>query len=226
MIKPLKFFIAIAAIGSLALSGCEKDESETTGTESMSFKIAVDNSVPGLPMVSVPNITWTTAMLDMARFECEMKREGVVQYTREGGPVNNLNLLDSGSPFIEITFPRLTKFDEVTAEIEIAPSATKDPLVLKAEVTSPNSGNKIPVELYFNDAATLKAHVSNINVGRNTYIGVIMFQVNKLLGAADLSKLATATRTNGKIIISKTSNVSLYNDAKAALNGSYDIKIE
>lgn len=222
MKTPLKLILAASFFLAAGLSSCKKEEN-TPAEKTVAVKLAFDASGSS---TTFPGITWTYAHLNIDNFNIGLYLDGKgVGGNVMEGP-HNVDMLADNSSLIMMTFRTYYDFDEIKGVINLKPSEERPPLTLKALVPLPGGG-QIPVEFYFNDEASLNLHVTNAKqLSWSNYEATIHFEVDKLFAAIDYSTLPSATKTDGKIIISKTSNVALYNQAKAALNTSYSITLD
>ena len=95
-------------------------------------------------------------------------------------------------------------------------SGTDIPLTAKGTFTTPG-GATVPIEFDFNDDAIIKAEVKNVTIDATTDVtSKINLHLNRLLMSIPAQTLDQATRTNGTIVISSSSNTAIYN--KVILN--------
>ena len=138
----------------------------------------------------------------------------------------NVNLFNLSPVLGSISIPDGT-YNEVELKLELKQTTTAAiPLTLKGMYTNA-SGAKIPVEFYFNEDFEIEVEAEDLVVnGTNDYLGLINVQLNKLLTNVSSSDLDGASKTNGTIVISITSNPDLYNKLKANLNAFGDCDFE
>ncbi len=138
----------------------------------------------------------------------------------------NVNLFNLSPILGNVTIPPGT-YNEVELKLELKKSTTSTiPLTLKGMYTNGSAIN-IPVEFYFNEDFEIEVEAENLVVsGTNDYLGLINMQLNKFLTNVSSSDLDGATKTNGTIIISSTSNLNLYNKLKSNLNAFGDCDFE
>ena len=223
MIKHLKLGIIALAMTAFALNACKKEKA-VPEEKTIAFKFKVNQSLlPGT--LSSPAITLNSAILNLDNFDVGLLNNGTGVGGNNMSGLWNHNLLTDNSTVWLITFPTYEKYNEIDATLNLKKSNEHPPLTIKAVVTSP-SGTQVPVEFYFNDDASLHIFAkSDQMLDRFNTTAVIEWNVYQFLASIDVSKLPSATKTDGKVIISSTSNVNLYNQAKAALNGSYSIAL-
>lgn len=229
----LSFGPAILVAG-LFLTSCTKDNS--TGNGKLSYKVkpagftaSISSTTSGsglsVSINSNSSLTWTSGNMSVSEidFEAESKNIEVEYELKQAFNVDLFNL----SPVLgSITLPDGT-YEEVELKLVLKRSATTSiPLTLKGLYTD-GSGNKIPVEFYFNEDFEAEVEAENVVVsGTNDYIGLINVQLNKFLTNVVSADLSGATKTNGTIVISATSNMDLYTKLKANLNVFADCDFE
>ena len=227
--KNIKKFGMVVLGAALFLSSCEKDDS--SGSGKLSYRVKPANftasigstiSGSGLPtgINSNSSITWTSGSLYISEidFEAESKNNEIEYEFKQGVSVDLFNL----SPLLgSITIPDGT-YDEVELKLELKKSTTNIPLTLKGTYTD-GGGAKIPVEFYLNEDFEVEVEAEDLVVaGNKDYLGLINVQLNKFMANVLSADLSNATKTNGVIVISSTSNMNLYAKLKANLNAFAD----
>lgn len=227
-------FGSVILVAGLLLSSCKKDNS--TGNGILSYKVKPSNftasiaptaSGSGLIIAinSNSSLTWTSGNINVNEidFEAESKNTEIEYELKQAF---NINLFDLSPVLGSITLPDAT-YEEVELKIVLKKSSNSNiPLTLKGLYTD-GSGTKIPVEFYFNEDFEAEVEAENLVVsGTNDYIGLINMQMNKFLTNVVSADLSGATKTNGVIIISSTSNMELYTKLKTNLNAFADCDFE
>lgn len=226
--------IGTTLLGALVmLSSCEKDDS--TGSGQLSYRVkpvnytaSVGGSISGSGLVvgvnSNSSITWTSGSLYINEidFEAESKNTEIEFELKKPVSVDLFNL----SPLLgSVSIPDGT-YDEVELKLELKKSDTNMPLTLKGTYTDAN-GAKIPVEFYFNEDFELEVEAEDLIVnGSNDYLGLINVQLNKFMTNVISADLSNASKTNGVIVISSTSNANLYSKLKANLKAFAECDFE
>lgn len=229
----LNFGSAILVAG-LLLSSCTKDNS--TGNGKLSYKVKPSNftssigptaSGSGLIIAinSNSSLTWTSGNMNVTEIDFEAKSKNT-EIEFELKQAFNVDLFNLSAVLGSITLPDAT-YEEVELKLVLKKSATSNiPLTLKGTYTD-GSGTKIPVEFYFNEDIEAEVEAENLVVsGTNDYLGLINIQLNKFLTNVVSADLSGATKTNGVIVISATSNMDLYSKLKANLNLFADCDFE
>lgn len=225
---------SLILVAGLIMSSCTKENS--TGDGKLSYKVkpanftaSVGPTVAGSGLIVAVNsnssLTWTSGNVNVSEIDFEAKSKSAkIEY--ELKQAFNVDLFNLSSVLGSITLPDAT-YEEVELKLVLKKSATSNiPLTLKGSYTD-GSGTKIPVEFYFNEDFEAEVEAENIIVsGTNDYLGLINVQLNKFLTNVVSADLSGATKTNGVIVISSTSNMELYAKLKANLNAFADCDFE
>ena len=218
----------------LILSSCSKDESTADGNLSYkvkpaNFTASVGSTVSGSGLVVNVNtnssLTWTSGNMYVSEIDFEAKKNKVeIEYELKN--LFNIDLFNLSPVLGRITLPDGT-YDEVELKFKLNKSTTANlPLTLMGSYTNA-TGAKIPVEFYFNEEVEMEVEAEDLTVsGTADYLALINVQLNKFLTNVASADLDEATKTNGAIVISITSNMSLYNKLKANLNAFGDCDFE
>jgi len=225
---------SVILAAGLFLTSCTKDNS--TGDGKLSYKVKPSNftasigpTTSGSGLIIAVNsnssLTWTSGNVNVSEidFEAESKSAKIEYELKQAFNVDLFNL----SPVLgSISLPDAT-YEEVELKLVLRKSANSNiPLTLKGLYTD-GSGNKIPVEFYFNEDFEAEVEAENLVVsGTNDYIGLINIQLNKFLTNVVTADLSGAVKSNGVIVISSTSNTELYAKLKANLNVFADCDFE
>ncbi|MET3977707.1 putative lipoprotein YbaY [Mucilaginibacter sp. UYP25] len=217
-------FSAIAMVASVALVSCTKDNSNTSTASSadVAFALSADNasstvnttSTGGLQtnasVATNASIKWTSAIANISRFKLEAKKNNrEIEITTKN--INNLDLLAIDPVTITAKIDTGT-YKQIEVKVLLVKSAGADiPLTVKGTFTT-TGGVAVPIEFDYNDNAILKAEVENVTIDATTNVTAkLAFHLNKLLTAIPSATIDAATRTNGAIVISSTSNTAIYN---------------
>lgn len=198
------------------MAACKKNSGPTVATANskLTFQMQATNSTPGLAgtsdTASVPGLTWTAGTANIGRFTFEAKRNGV-SIDIQSHNLTNVNLFSLTPLVTYVTLDTgVYKEIEITAFLESSGNDTVPPLKLSGTFVN-DSTKTIPIEFDLGDNSIVKVEANNIDInGTTDYTALLDMQLNRVtkgITAADLNK---AKLTNGKIIISKTSNTSLY----------------
>lgn len=218
---------------ALFLSSCAKEDSTGGKLSYMvkpaNFTASVGAVASGSGLIvgvnSNSSLTWTSGNLNITEIDFEAKNNNVeIEY--ELKDLFNINLFNTSPVLGDITLPDGT-YDEVELKLKLKKSITSDiPLTLKGSYTN-SIGAKTPVEFYFNDEFEMEVEAEDLVVsGTSDYLAMINVQLNKFMTNISSADLDQATKTNGTIVISSTSNINLYNKLRANLNEFGDCEFE
>jgi len=213
--------LAAILLTILSIAACKK-AGVSPATSQVSFQLQADNSaitlasVPGGRLTtnsvtaSIAGLTWTSGVANISRFKFEAKKQGVETEVVSKN-LGNVDLFSLSPLVASITVDSGT-YKEVEIRVDLQHSTT-DSVPLKLKGTFTNSGGAvIPIEFDLNDDATIKAEAHDVVIsGTTDFSGLVHMHLNKLAAGVTGADLEAATLTNGAIIISKTSNVSIYN---------------
>ena len=203
---------------AVILSSCSKDESGDGSKLSykvkpVNYTASVGATASGSGLVVVANtnssLTWTSGNINVHEIDFEAKSKTVkIEYELKS--LLNIDLFNLSPVLGSISIPDGT-YDEVELKLVMKKSTTNIPFTLKGTYTN-GVGVKTPVEFYFNDEFEVEVEAEDIVVnGTKDYLGLINVQLNKLLVSVSSLDLDNAVKVNGAIVISSSSNVSLYN---------------
>lgn len=224
------FILLTSAVG---LYSCKKDSSTDAAVDSqISFSVKADqtastisNASTGVTAASVPSITWTEGVANVTKFEFEAKKGNVKKEIEVSG-LTNINLFAIDPTVVKSVIDTGT-YKEIELKLVLTKSLTAAiPLVLKGSFTAAD-GTVIPVEVDVNEDLTVKAEVNNVTIDSSTDLKTtIMLHLNKIFAGISLSDLSAAVKTSGSIIISSSSNTTIFNKAKANLQSIGGAEVE
>ncbi len=213
----LTICMAIVITGTFFTS-CKKNSSSPAATSSsqLTFGVRAQNSMDTLPS-STATINWTAGTANISGFKFEARKHGLAIEVVSRN-MTNVDLFALNPSLIGITLDTGT-YSEIEIRAELSKSSTTDlPLVLKGNFTN-TGGTAVPIEFDFNDNAEIKAEAQNVVVNGTTDLTtIITMHLNKLLANVTATELNAATLTNGTIVISKTSNATIYEQIRADLS--------
>jgi len=203
------------------LASCKKSGPTyvTASSSQLSMGIKADNAITPLnatnatalnssPQTSAM-VTFTSGIANISGFKFEARKKGLQIEVQSRG-LSTIDLFAINPTMIGITLDTGT-YTEIELRVEFTKSSTATlPLVLKGTFTT-TSGTVIPVEFDLNDNAEVKVEQHDAVVdGKTNLTNVVMLHLNKLLTGVSPADLSAATQTNGTIIISSSSNNSIY----------------
>ncbi|HVW14118.1 MAG TPA: hypothetical protein VHB54_09855 [Mucilaginibacter sp.] len=216
----------------LALTACKKNSiNPASANPQMSFQLKADNASttlaasPGgnnhlsLNSVSpgVTGLTFTSGIANIAKFKLEAKKNGVeTEITSKN--LSNVDLFAISPSIVNVNLDTGT-YKEIEVRVEFQKTADTSALPLKLKGTFTNSGGTVvPFEFDLNDNVTIKAEAENITVNSTTdFSTLVTMHLNLLLNGISASDIDSAQLTNGTIVVSSSSNSSIYNKIVANL---------
>lgn len=213
-------------LSGLSITSCKKEN----GGGNLSYRLKAVSSISagastsaqglGVKVIVTPvGLNWESGYVNVSEIKFQAKRNDLeVSYKSKG--LANVNLFDISPVISSITLPE-GQYDKVKLKVEIKQERDKPALFLKGSYTDGNN-NKVPVELYLNEGENefeIEVEAKNIMVdSKFSYTGLISLHLDRLIDGITASDLAAATKTNGTIVISTTSNLKLYSKIKANAN--------
>lgn len=177
---------------------------------------AVSNGAQTTNATGSASINWTAGTANVSAFKLETKKRGVeVEISSKN--LTSIDLFAATPASISATIDTGT-YREIELRVLFAKTTTAAiPLTLKGNYTS-TTGTVTPIEFDFNDEAVIKVEAENVTIdGSTDFAALAKLDVSKLIGAGLAGALDAATRTNGTIVISSSSNINIYNAIKARI---------
>jgi hypothetical protein len=213
---------------SMVMVSCKKDGTSGS-TSQVSFALSADNTIAPISATNksggiiaastttatAGSISWTSGIVNITQFKLEAKKNGKGIEIKSKN-LSNVDLFALTPSLISASIDTGT-YKEIELRAVFTKSTTADiPVKLKGTFTTAG-GAIIPIEFDFNEDATFKAEAVNITVSTTTdFTAKLNLHLNIVLSDVVSAELDKATRTNGTIIISSSSNPLLY--AKAIVN--------
>lgn len=230
--KKTNFKLGLAFLlgATVILSSCSKDDAigngninyqvKPTGFTGTIASTGINSGLTGLIGLS-NTLTFTSGSVNVSEIDFEAE-SNTVEIEYELKRFININLLSLSPILGSINIPEGT-YDEVELKLVLKKSTDNTiPLTLRGTYRDAN-GLSTPVEFFFNDEYEIEVEAEDVVISSNAdYIGLINLQLNKLLVNIGSNDLSGATKTNGVIVISSSSNTSLYNKFKSNLNAFGD----
>ena len=159
---------------------------------------------------SIAGLSWTAGIANISKFKLEAKRNGV-ETEIESKNLTNVDLFALSPTVANITVDSGT-YKEIEIRVVLLHSSTSAiPLKLTGTFTN-SSGTPVPIEFDFNDDAIIKAEAHDVVItGTTDFAALVHMHLSKLTAGLSASDLEAATLTNNTIIVSQTSNTSIYN---------------
>jgi hypothetical protein len=213
--------IAAITLAAISLSACKKSgNAPTSKTSQVSFEMVADNSTTSLSGSSfttnsatagVPGLIFTAGTANISQFKLEAKRNGIKTEISSKN-LTNVDLFAPTPSIANITIDTGI-YKEIEIKVVLQKTADISAIPLKLTGTFTNGqGTVIPVEFDLNDDVIIKAEAENIHVTTTTdFVALVHVHLLKLESGITTATLDAATLTNGILIISNSSNTSIYN---------------
>ncbi len=227
------------SLGLFFATSCKKDAA--TGNATIQFAAQANNNTYTMtgstitPVSSSSNTTgvatvnWTAGYVIASEFEFEAEKENNnnqsdtshVQYEVKG-PFR-IDLFAAPAPLASLNLQAAT-YDRVQVEILGVKSTTGDPnFYLKGTYTNA-MGVVTPVVIQLNENFDIESDLSKWSAQAITYTSLVKIHLDLLLQNISTTLLDSASQTNGSIVISSTSNASIYQVIVANLRHMSDVE--
>jgi len=203
--------LALVALGSLIVS-CKKENNNTSNGSNVSYQLVAADRSSTLGAVNTESstlqtaaaINWTSGFANVTELKFEAKnKENDISY--RSGTDRHIDLFNPIASAGTILIPSGT-YDRVKFKLELAPTNNEPALELEGNY------NGTPVILRVSQPIEIKGAQQNVTVtDNNGYTAITDLNLSTLLNNVSANSLNNATRTNGQIVISSSSNQNLYN---------------
>lgn len=220
--KKNNLILSLSVFAFVTLSSCTKDQASGTrvnyALNANNFSSIVSGSTTGASLV------WTSGYASAVEIEFEAAKAGLeVEYKSE--VKQKINLFAPLSTLGTILVPPGT-YDDIEFEVEVQPNGSDAAFFLSGNFTN-GTGITTPVTFKLNSALEIEAEKSNITIAAGVSLNALTtLNLSLLSNTVTESMLNNATRTNGIIEISATSNTSIYNIIYNNLRTCGGVKIE
>lgn len=220
----MKLFLA-AVFFTAVFASCKKNKEESGVTYQM--KTSNRNADVTSPSGSTGNtanrtngtINWTSGFASTTAIEFEAeKSNSQIEYATQ--VKKKVDLFASVSTVGNINVPAGT-YEEVEFDVKLAPNGADAALELRGTY------NGTPIVYRNNNSMEIKVEGNNVVIGAdNGYSAIINWDLSFMSQGITTLALAAATITNGEIVISATSNTTLYNLISANLSLMASVEFE
>ena len=229
--KTLKMIVVLAMVVGVISTSCKKDSIQSSSL--LGVKIMATNSTFSLLKAGslvTPVFAWDTCSMNVSKIDLEAeKKENEssqdstnIDFEWRGSKKVDLFSINSLVGVINLQ-PGV--YDEISIKIEAFKSdAGSSPVFYLSGSYTNATGVKIPVVVIVNDDIQLKVKSkegTKLNAV-NDYASLIKLNLALLMNGILISDLDSATLNNGKIVISGTSNISLYTKIKGNFDSCED----
>ncbi len=224
--KTLKMIVVLAIVVGMISTSCEKDSIQSS---SLGVKIMATNNTFSLLKAGslvTPVFAWDICSMNVSKIDLEAEKkenessQDLTNIEFEWRGPKKVDLFSINS-LVGVINLQPGVYDEISIEIEAFKSdAGLSPVFYLSGSYTNAAGIKIPVEVIVNDDIQLNVESeegTQLNAV-NDYASLIKLNLALLMNGILISDLDSATLTNGKIVISGTSNTSLY----TKIRGNFD----
>ncbi len=225
--KKYKILTVLVVISVMMFASCKKDSSSSSSTLRIKAQ-ATNNTFPILKAGSLttPSFAWDTCYINVSKidFEAEKKEnanaQGFSNIDFEWRGTKKINLFSINSFVGEINL-QPGVYEEISLEVKaLKADAGTSPVFYLSGTYTNATGAIIPIKVIVNEDIVFKAEAeggTTLNAVNN-YTSLINLNLALLMNGILQSDLDSVILTNGKIVISSTSNVLLY----AKIKGNFD----
>ncbi len=236
--KPFSSLLLIGITAGILLVSCEKQQTDTTSE--LQVKIQVSNkSYPVLKSASssaavvTPAFSWDVCTMNVSKieFEAEGSESENAQNTHhvsyEWRGSKTVDLFSSASVIGSITLdPGIYKEVELHIKASKSQDGNAPAFYLSGSYTNV-LGVKIPVEIVINEELEFGVEQEGAKLdGINDYSALIDLNLTLLMNTILQSELDLAQLIDGKIVISNTSNSSLYLKIKSNFSSFGEVEYD
>jgi hypothetical protein len=235
IIRPLKklktmkaIALGVTGIALLMATGCKKENTAT----GISYQVKTANRTSTVARVLAGTVQWNSGYAWAREIEFEAKNRG----NNSGSGNNNseiefktesrqkIDLFAPVSALGTIQVPQGT-YDEIKFEVEVSPNNGEAAFLLNGSYS--NNGTSTPVTFRIDLPVEIETEKDNFTISNSaSYTAVTTFDLSLLKQGITAAMLDAATKTNGTIIISSTSNTNLYDIVFDRLRNCGGIEIE
>ncbi|HEY4784440.1 MAG TPA: hypothetical protein VIH57_00260 [Bacteroidales bacterium] len=233
--KTLPIFVSASLIAALLLSSCKK-ESAGPSTSVLGVKIqATGKTFSLLKSVSLttPGFVWDTSFMNVSKIEFEAEKSE----SETSHDSSEIHLEWNGSKKVDLfslnsvigNIPlQPGVYHEITLKIKAYKADAGSSPVFYLEGTYTNSVDSVtPIVVIVNEDFEFKVKKEGFTLDAvNDYTSLINMNLSLLMSGISASDLSSATLTNGRIIISSSSNTSLYSKIRTSLSSCEESEFE
>jgi hypothetical protein len=201
-----------ATVAMLLLTSCSKPGSDDTSATagSMQFQLTTSNPTVVVNKTAAGTITWTSGSAYAIETKLEAKRNGV-ELEFKSSTAQQVNLFGSVITGLgNISIPAAT-YTEVEYKISLTQNGATPALELNGQYTN-STGTVTPVVFDVTSLFVIKAEQSNVVVGSGISLTALTtLDLTFVSSGITQAMMNSATVSSGKIVISASSNINLYN---------------
>lgn len=201
--KPL--LSIVIAITTLFFISCKKGSDSASGIK---YQLQTTNRTAVIGRIAAGNIQWTSGFGYATEIEFEAESNNLEVEYKSQVP-QRIDLFTGITALGNITLPAGT-YEEVEFEIHLNSSGSNSALELNGQFTS--GSTTTPVVFRVSSPLEIETEKNNVIItDNNSYTALTTLNLSLLTTGVTESMLNNATRINGTIILSSTSNANIYN---------------
>jgi hypothetical protein len=222
--KTTSFLLLTGA--TLLFASCKKESTteQAADTNNISYQLATTNSSDG-NRAAANFLTFTGGTASISEIKFEAKGDNKIEYKSNVPQTVNLGNVVANLGGLTVPFGT---YQKIEFKIKFVPTSTTPSIELQGLYTPTNGGAAVPVILQLHQAFELKFEKKTpTTIDANTnYTAFSTLALGLLNNSVVESALQNATRTNGVIVISSTSNTQLYNPMWSAFQQLLKVEIK
>ncbi len=202
-----------AMAAAILFASCNKDTATnpTAKQPDMAYKITTSNKTSGVNLKTTATglISWTSGTANPSLIKFEAKQSGTeIEYKSTVNTTIDI-MAPVANSFGGFTLPAGT-YNEIELKILLSKFGGTPALVLDGQFTLDSLS--LPVHLEVSDNIELKTEQHDVTItDNNSYTITTSFDLSDLASGITLTQLLSASISNGKLVISASSNTALYN---------------
>ncbi|MEE4214700.1 MAG: hypothetical protein V2I34_06510 [Bacteroidales bacterium] len=223
--------LLIAALASIfILGGCEKDKTEgpSLGVEFEAVKIGTFLSDQSKALNGELVINSGTILFESVEFEAESENELVeIEFELEGDVLFDFETVETTPDISSIAVPAGT-YEEIEIELEIKDGGDTPSIVMEGVYTDQES-TEHPFRFEYNADQTFEVEMEGSIVFEAdvSFIALVTIDPASWFSEVTDNDMTSATKNEDNlIVISSTSNVSIYNTVSAGLELASEVEFE
>ncbi len=214
-----------AAIAILVLGSCKKSDAPSSSSSSLQVQLKTTNPVVVVNLIDGPgSILWNSGSVTATQVKLEAKQNNSqVEFKSTG--LQQIDLFAS----VLVNFGNIViptgNYTELEIKISLNPNGPSPAMELNGQYTNGN-GLVTLVVFTLNSLLELKTEQNNVTVtGSGSLIALTTIDLAFVSNGITQAMLNSATITNGKIMISSSSNNNLYNIIVTNLQKTHHVDI-
>jgi polyisoprenoid-binding protein YceI len=205
--KTIKNLLLLALIVITAATSCKK--ADANGSTKYTYKLAATNPSASLGRL-LGNITWSSGTAYATQIKFEAKNTTGTKVEFKNNVAQSVNLFNTQASALGTVTLTSGTYKEIEFKAELINNGNTPALELGGSFTS--NSITTPVVFTVSSPLEIKTESSNVVISSNTtYTALTSINLSLITTGITEAMLNAATKTNGKIIISASSNVNLYN---------------